>query len=88
MATGIVKKVISKVGESFSQPPVVGKVIHTNECKTAEEALAALSKEARTALRETGQWNQEFHGNEIISVIAMYLATRKALEEALLENIS
>lgn len=60
-------------------PRPAGEVTHENETKTAEEALATLSKEARKALRESGLWNQELHGAEIVAVIAIFLATRKVL---------
>ena len=58
-----------------------GDVTHVNEAKTAEEALAVLSKEARKALRETGLWNQEFHGNEIEAVIFCFIAVKAELDK-------
>ncbi len=84
-----VKEAFKKVVGTVGQPPV-GQQITTNDSKTAQEALAALSKEARKALKETGQWHQDFHGNELVSVVAMFLATRKAViqkEQALSKAI-
>ncbi len=84
-----IKNVIKKAVSAVGQPPV-GQQITTNDSKTAQEALAALSKEARKALKETGQWHQDFHGNELVSVVAMFLATRKAViqkEQALTKAI-
>lgn len=57
-------KVLDLLSKGASAP--AGDVTHVNEAKTAEEALTVLSKEARKALRETGLWNQEFHGQEFI----------------------
>lgn len=56
-----------------------GQVTHVNEAKTADEALAVLSVEARKALRDAGLWQQEFHGNEIVAVIACFIATKNTL---------
>ena len=72
---GKLASIINKIAS-----PNVGKVTHTNECKTADEALWALSKEARNALRDNGLWNQGFHGNEIVGVIAAFIATRGVLK--------
>lgn len=57
-----------------------GNVVHTNEAKTAEEALAVLSKEARKSLVEAGVWRQEFHGNEIVAVIACFSVMKSELD--------
>lgn len=62
-------------------PRPAGVVTHENEIKTAEQALAVLAKEARKALHNTGMWNQEFQGNEIVGIIAIYLATRSELSK-------
>uniref|UniRef100_UPI0035C72971 hypothetical protein n=2 Tax=Bacteria TaxID=2 RepID=UPI0035C72971 len=72
-------KVLDLLSKGASAP--AGDVTHVNEAKTAEEALAVLSKEARKALRETGLWNQEFHGNEIVAVIACFIASRNVLSQ-------
>lgn len=72
-------KVLDLLSKGASAP--AGDVTHVNEAKTAEEALAVLSKEARKALRETGLWNQEFHGNEIVAVIACFIAAKTELDK-------
>jgi hypothetical protein len=72
-------KVLDLLSKGASAP--AGEVTHVNEAKTAEEALAVLSKEARKALRETGLWNQEFHGNEIVAVIACFIAAKAELDK-------
>lgn len=72
-------KVLDLLSKSASAP--AGDVTHVNEAKTAEEALDVLSKEARKALRETGLWNQEFHGNEIVAVIACFIAAKAELDK-------
>ena len=46
-----------------------------------EGLVAALAKEARAALVLTNAWQQEFQGNEILGVIAMYTATRKVVAQ-------
>lgn len=73
------KKVLNLLKKASSAP--AGDVTHVNEAKTAEEALAVLSKEARKALRETGLWNQEFHGNEIVAMIACFIAAKAELDK-------
>lgn len=72
-------KVLDLLRKGASAP--AGEVTHVNEAKTAEEALAVLSKEARTALRESGLWQQEFHGNEIVAVIACFIAAKAELDK-------
>lgn len=72
----LVTKVLNRVA-----PRPVGRLTDENEARTAEEALAVLSKEARKTLNEVGQWKQEFHGNEIVACMAMLIATNKALKE-------
>lgn len=71
------KKILDLVNKASSAN--AGDLVHVNEAVTAEEALATLSQEARKALRDSGIWRQEFHGNEIVSLIAMYMATRSEL---------
>lgn len=73
------KKVLNLLKKVSSAP--AGDVTHVNEAKTAEEALAVLSKEARKALRDSGLWQQEFHGNEIVSVIACFIAAKAELDK-------
>lgn len=46
-----------------------------------EALLDVLAKEARKALTITGAWQQDFHDNEILGVIAIYTATRKVLAQ-------
>ena len=46
-----------------------------------EELVATLAKEARAALVLTNVWQQEFQGNEIVGIIAMYLATKKVVAQ-------
>lgn len=72
-------KVLDLLSKGASAP--AGDVTHVNEDKTAEEALAVLSKEARKALRDSGLWNQEFHGNEIVAVIACFIAAKAELDK-------
>ena len=48
---------------------------------TAVATLETLQKEARKALRDSATWQQEFHGNELVAVIAMLGATRKVLND-------
>jgi len=38
-----------------------------------------LAKQARKTLKDNGNWQQEYHGNEIVAVIAMLSATRSVL---------
>jgi len=49
------------------------------ENQMLRESIKAFEKEARKALRETGLWNQQFDGQEIVSVIAIFVATRKVI---------
>lgn len=72
-------KVLDLLSKCASAP--AGDVTHVNEAKTAEEALAVLSKEARKALRDSGLWQQEFHGNEIVAVIACFIAAKAELDK-------
>lgn len=74
---------MGKITELFKKaaPAPAGQVTHVNEAKTAEEALAVLSKEARKALRDSGLWQQEFHGNEIVAVIACFIAAKAELDK-------
>lgn len=72
-------KVLDLLGKGASAQ--AGEVTHVNEAKTAEEALAVLSKEARKALRDSGLWKQEFHGNEIVAVIACFIAAKSELDK-------
>ena len=44
---------------------------------TAVSTLATLQREARKALKDNAAWAQEFHGNELVAVIAMLSAMRK-----------
>lgn len=48
---------------------------------TAVATLSALQKEARKALRENASWDQDFHGNELVALIAMLPAARKVLSD-------
>lgn len=63
---------------------IIGKIAQK---ATAEEELTAvtiledLQKEARRALRDCATWNQEFHGNELVAVIAMLRASRTVLSD-------
>lgn len=49
------------------------------ENNALREVLATHAKEARNILRLTNQWQQAFDGNEIVGVMAIYMATWKAL---------
>lgn len=46
-----------------------------------EKVFAEASKGARTALRVAGVWQQEFHGQELIAIIAVYVATKSVLDK-------
>ena len=70
-------KLLDFLAKGAAEP--AGQVTHVNEAKTADEALAVLSVEARKALRDAGLWQQEFHGNEIVAVIACFIATKNTL---------
>ena len=72
-------KVISMLGH------VAGKVTGKSSPEVVEEitamgALQALSKEARSALKRSGTWQQEYHGSEIVAAIAVMDAQRKVLK--------
>ena len=79
MKKTIKEKVVSLVKKAAPRP--VGEVTIENEAKTAEQALAALSKEARKALNAVGCWHQDFHGNELAACMAMLMATNKAVKD-------
>jgi hypothetical protein len=72
----IIKKAINAAA-----PRPVGKLTVENEEVAASEALAVLSKEARKTLKAVGSWHQDFDGNEIVSCMAMLLATNKVLAD-------
>lgn len=74
-------KILNLVNKAVGLPATKGEVVHVDESTTAEEALSVLSKEARKALRETGVWNQAFHDSEIVSLIAIYLATKSYMKK-------
>ena len=71
--------IVKLVGKAAPRP--VGDITHENEAKTAEEALLVLSKEARKTLNAVGSWHQDFHGNELVSCMAMLLATSKVAKD-------
>jgi len=51
------------------------------QIQALEEMLAGLSKEARAALRGTGIWQQEFDGNEIVALIAVFRSSYQVAQQ-------
>lgn len=69
----MIKKVIENAQLAIDST-IAKKALADGEEISLHEMVQILRKDARQAIKDAGMWNQAFHKNEIVSVIALFRA--------------